>query len=450
MKMLHPRRYGFMLLALMACVITTDDASALPAFARQTGENCTNCHVGGFGPQLTHEGMEFKRSGYRESDGAAGHMPFSAMLLGTYAHQKTDLPPERIPDRFNRDKNAALQEASVFLAGRLGENVGSFTQITYSDISRKTSLETLDLRLVADPRKDLSVGVSLNNGPGVQDPFNTLPAWRFPYVSGEFTDSPSYRPLLDGVLEGSTYGMTAQFTFNNRVYAEAGLYDSFSEGQVDTLNVTQGPQIHAAAPYLRAAWFDGSDAVSWHAGLVALRAKLTDVDRQAGPEDTHTNAGVDGGAQWQTNDRNVLTLSASFLHEHQDLAATFPAGGSDSDSNSLNEFQIAGSWYFDDTWGLSASYVDIDGTRDDKRYAPVDRDGNYLRNGSPDSTGYTLQADWTPFGKDTSLRAPWANVRVGLQYQSWSRLDGARRDYDGKGRDASDEDTMLLFVWAAL
>jgi hypothetical protein len=450
MKTPHVRRYGRAALASASVLLIVTEASALPAFSRQTGESCSQCHVGGFGPQLTPEGMAFKRDGYRESDGKAGHIPLSAMLLGTYAHQKTDLPPARIPEHFHRDHNAALQEASVFLAGRLGANAGSFTQITYSDIERKTSLDTLDLRLTADPRNDMTLGLSLNNGPGVQDPFNSLAAWRFPYTSSEFAASPSYRPLLDGVLEGNTYGMTAQLTYNDSLYAEAGVYDSFSKGQLDTLNVEQGPQIHAAAPYLRVAWYNDDDTLSWHGGALAFRAKLTDVDQQSGPEDVHTSIGLDGGTQWRPNARHLFSLSGQYLHEHQDLQASFPAGLSDGDSNHLHELHLAGAWSIDDTWGLSASWIDIYGTRDDRRYAPVDAGGDFLRRGKPDSTGYTLQADWTPFGKEMSWRAPWANTRIGLQYQSWTRLDGASRNFDGEGRDAADEDTVLLFVWAAI
>jgi mono/diheme cytochrome c family protein len=38
-------------------------AQAVPAFAQQTGRNCAACHVGGFGPQLTPFGREFKLGG---------------------------------------------------------------------------------------------------------------------------------------------------------------------------------------------------------------------------------------------------------------------------------------------------------------------------------------------------------------------------------------------------
>ena len=39
-------------------------ARAVPAFAQQTGQPCKSCHVGGFGPELTKVGREFKLGGY--------------------------------------------------------------------------------------------------------------------------------------------------------------------------------------------------------------------------------------------------------------------------------------------------------------------------------------------------------------------------------------------------
>lgn len=39
-------------------------AYALPAFARQTGQNCVACHAGGQFPELTPYGRMFKITGY--------------------------------------------------------------------------------------------------------------------------------------------------------------------------------------------------------------------------------------------------------------------------------------------------------------------------------------------------------------------------------------------------
>src|SRR5487761_2297133 len=48
--------------ALLA--LAPQQAQALPAFARQTGQNCVACHAGGQFPELTPYGRLFKMTGY--------------------------------------------------------------------------------------------------------------------------------------------------------------------------------------------------------------------------------------------------------------------------------------------------------------------------------------------------------------------------------------------------
>ena len=54
-------------------------AAAVPAFAEQTGRNCAACHVGGYGPELTQFGREFKLGGYTLRTHAS--VPISAMAV---------------------------------------------------------------------------------------------------------------------------------------------------------------------------------------------------------------------------------------------------------------------------------------------------------------------------------------------------------------------------------
>ncbi|MDE2316461.1 MAG: hypothetical protein KGK06_12510, partial [Xanthomonadaceae bacterium] len=51
---------------------------AVPAYARQTHQPCAACHVGGFGPELTPFGREFKINGYTMSVGSDTKVPLSA------------------------------------------------------------------------------------------------------------------------------------------------------------------------------------------------------------------------------------------------------------------------------------------------------------------------------------------------------------------------------------
>src|SRR5689334_12008781 len=93
-------------------------ASAVPAFAEQTGQQCAACHVGAFGPQLTKFGREFKLGGYtlRAKD---FNVPLSAMAVTSYVH--TQRAQEEPPtDHSKRNNNLSFDEGSIFLAGGVG------------------------------------------------------------------------------------------------------------------------------------------------------------------------------------------------------------------------------------------------------------------------------------------------------------------------------------------
>ena len=59
--------------------------------------------------------------------------------------------------------------------------------------------------------------------------------------------------------------------------------------------------------------------------------------------------------------------------------------------------------------------------------------------GNPGTRGVTLEAFWTPI----------QYVRVGAQYTAYSRFNGASTNYDGFGRNARDNNSLFLYVWAA-
>ena len=48
----------------IVAVALAPSAFALPSFAQQTGQPCSTCHVGAFGPQLTPFDRSFKLGGY--------------------------------------------------------------------------------------------------------------------------------------------------------------------------------------------------------------------------------------------------------------------------------------------------------------------------------------------------------------------------------------------------
>lgn len=422
-KLTGPLFRGLSILALT--LAGTTQAFALPSFARQTGDSCDACHVGSFGPQLTPHGMKFKLGGYTDSDGKEGHIPLAAMLIDTYTHTRKKQDEADLPKGFSANDNNAVQEVSAFLAGKLTEHVGSFAQLTYSGVDKRTSLDNTDVRYAKETTlfgQEGTFGISFNNNPSMQDPFNTLPAWRFPYTSSDLAPGPEAAPLLDDGVAGTVYGATAYGMLPNGFYAELGAYRTFSESFLNDINVEPGQKINGLAPYWRLAYYQDLRTRVWSVGLIGMSAKLVDY-HSPGASDKYSDIGIDGHYQFLGNRKKIVSVDGSYIHESLSLDGSNPA-----DPNAtLNQLNLAGSYYYDKTYGATARYFNTTAT-----------------GGDFDSKGWMLQADWTPFGKEESWNAPWANLRVGLQYTIYNTLK-----IDGDSVDG-DANTLMAFVWLSM
>ncbi len=122
-------------------------AEAVPAFAVQTGQPCEACHVGGFGPQLTPFGRNFKLHGYALRTNTF-NLPFSAMLIASYIHTAKDQPSPPAPG-YGLNDNFSLDQLSFFLAGGLGKNLGIFAQATYDGVAKAWHWDNLALLIHA-------------------------------------------------------------------------------------------------------------------------------------------------------------------------------------------------------------------------------------------------------------------------------------------------------------
>ena len=444
----HARRAGAAF-ALFGCLfgsLLSSPARALPSFAQQTGMECAGCHVGGFGPQLTPAGMKFKIGGYTDSNGQGMKMPLAAMLVEGFTHSNKDLPSDPAQG-FGRNSNFALQELSVFLAGGVGKHVGGFVQATYSGVDDKMGMDNVDLRLTDTQNlfgHNVVYGISLNNNPTVQDPFNSVPAWRFPYMSADLANSPAAAPLIDGGLEQQVLGLTT-YAYVGDFLLESGGYFSPSESLLEDMNVASpdapATKLKNGAPYWRLAWFKDLHKQAFSLGTFGLTASVQP-DRFAKAADGYTDVGFDANWQWFPSRRHAFTVNSSFIHEVRSFNASVAAGGADHLDTDLEQFKVAAAYYYRQRYGATVGFFDTWGGRDRALYGS--------RTGLPDSRGVTLQGDWTPFGQETSWGAPWANARVGVQYTLYNQFDGASDNYDGAGRDASDNNTLFCFLWMAI
>src|SRR3954453_14741102 len=177
-------------------LIASRQAGAVPAFAQQTGQACKSCHVGGFGPELTPFGREFKLGGYTLR--AHASIPIAAMAVTSFTHTRKDQDPA--PEHLSRNDNLTLDEAALFIAGGVGKHFGGFAEITYEGIDRHFTWDNLDLRAVTTGHlfgADATFGLSFNNSPTGQDQWKPLPAGGFPFTDTETSETPAAAPLID-------------------------------------------------------------------------------------------------------------------------------------------------------------------------------------------------------------------------------------------------------------
>jgi hypothetical protein len=174
-------------------------------------------------------------------------------------------------------------------------------------------------------------------------------------------------------------------------------------------------------------------------------------DRSSGYTDRYTDLGVD--ASWiKALKSDTLTLNARYTHEKQSLDATCALGMADGSidlmplsecaDDTLNEVRGDASYYWHNAIGGTVSAFDLSGSSNPVIYA-----GN--RTFRPNSSGLLFQLDGTPFGRSGSPLGPRFNMRVGVQYTIYSRFNGASRNFDGTGRNASDNNTLRIFTWVA-
>lgn len=444
------RFFEWVWVAALLWMLWVPVAHAVPSFARQTHQPCTSCHIGGFGPQLTPFGRQFKLMGYTLDVGSDLKAPLSMMLIESFTKtaKAQSSPPA---NGFGTNDNTELQQASVFLAGRITDHLGMMAQATYSQNGGLLGWDNTDIRYARTftlGGKAVIWGVSLNNNPTVSDLFNTAPAWRYPFIAPDLSLGAPAAPILEGGLAQQVVGLTTYMQFGGRLYAEVGGYRTLSPAFLNDVNADFSGRIAGIAPYARVAYTWNLPSGDVELGAFAFHAArgLIGTDVQGGliaapgPTDKFTDVGMDASYQFLNGGDHVVTINGLYLAEHQRLDATHAVGSSSNLHDSLQVMNINASYWYRNTWGAVVGGFANNGSGDLLLY------GN---EGSPNTQGGIAELIWTPFGKATSWAEPYANVRVGLQYTWYTRFSGLVTNVDGAGRRASDNDTLYLYTWLA-
>ncbi|MDE1915234.1 MAG: hypothetical protein KGJ57_10065 [Sphingomonadales bacterium] len=435
-------------LGLAMAATINPPVGAVPSFTDQTGQPCQACHVGGFGPQLTDFGREFKLGGYTMRAKAA--LPIAAMAVASFTHTARDQNPPA--PYFTANDNAALDQVSLFIAGGAGQHVGGFSQITYDGVARQFHWDNLDLRVVNSGQvlgKDATYGLTFNNSPTVQDPWNSTPAWGFPYTASALAPTPGAAPLIDGGLAQTVVGLSAYGWFNHHLYLEAGGYSSPAAGTLSWLGMDPSSpgDLAGIAPYGRIGYQLMLAGGTAHVGAFGLWANINPGrDRSSGQSDHYADIGADASWQRTVGSGDMIAANLRYVHETSQLRASCALGllgdGSTVDcaNTALNEWRSDVTYVWHGKVDVTLGGFVTHGTANANLYAPTNL---------PNSNGVSAEIDYTPWGMGNSPLGPRANLRLGLQYTAYGRFDGARFNYDGADAHAADNNTLRLFSWLA-
>ena len=444
----HP---SFSYLALGALfsflALNSSSAHAVPSYARQTGLACNGCHT--TPPELNGAGRRFKLLGYTDraqgtptvsNDPGTRHagldliktLPLSAMLETSFTSTRSSQPGTQ---------NGTFefpQDVSLFLAGGWSAHVGSFIQVTYDAQSDHFSIDNTDIRYANTTKlagKELIYGLTLNNNPTVEDLWHTTPAWGYPFIASDSAPTPGAGPVILGALAEDVAGVGAYAMWNDHLYLAGAVYRSNHIGNPQP-NSGAGfaTNIRGVAPYGRIAWQQsiGSDNYL-EVGAYGLHMTSTP-DAVTGLQDSFTDWAVDLQYDRTLFVRDVLSFRGSYVRENSSLAATFDQGGAAQSAHNLSVFMANVEYHFGNRCSVALGWQDTSGTADALLYAPAPLTG--AANGSPNSAGYTGNLSWWPV----------QNIQLALQYTAYTRFNGASTNYDGAGRNASDNNTTYLLA----
>jgi hypothetical protein len=499
---------------VVATIGMSQPVEALPSYARQTGQPCGTCHTDY--PGLTPYGRLFKLGGYTAGGGKyrstlfpsqndstkalAAYTkkwgsglptkapsdtsesnpyapPISMMAIVGFTHTQADQDPTGSP--YQSNDNVVVAPVSLFYGGAITDHIGAFAQLTWNNApfgapnqsdpyaTRQVTWDNTDIRYANTATlAGLGViyGITANNNPTVQDPWNTTPAWAFPYAVSNVAPRPGASTLIEGALAAHVVGAGAYAFINEMLYVELSGYRTLSYNT----QLKLGPDPFAApgmidgiAPYWRVAlephwgnhWLEfGVFGMSarihpWNQDTSALDSNGFFQNVTYPQTDRYTDTGFD--AQYQYQGSNYwFTLRGTYIHENQTLDASFGNSPTLLDgtilaanpTNTLNTFKALASFAYgnDNRVVLTGQYFNIQGSSDSALYS-----SNPGCACSPNSSGFIAEIAYIPFISSQAPVWPWANVRVGLQYTYYNK-------FDGDTVFAHDNNTLFGYVWFAM
>jgi hypothetical protein len=447
------------------------------------------CHAGGQFPELTPYGRIFKLTGYTIGARTA---PFSVMGVVNAAKVADTSKSDDPQADFQKNGSVVFASGSLFVAGKITDNIGLFSQITYDNYATQdangqfhghTSVDNVDLRYAdrfITGQRDLIVGFSLNNNPSVTDPWNTAAAW-MQYVpaasltSHQFTDANAPYSSFD-VHSSALAGLNAYAYWNRTLYAELGFYGT-AKGALSIMTTgtadTDVQRLSGLNPYWRLALTKEWGPHNLMLGTTGMLARAYDLGSDtsdAGNIGRFRNVGLDAQYQYLLDPHSV-TAQIAYMRQTQEYSPNaieaasptyFLADGvtpvgdvNASDTNNVLRAKL--SYVYQAKYGGSLAFFNKTGTTNILNQTSGFDSSGLISSDDPNGTGITStrvtgNLSGNPGTRGLTYEVFWMpvqNARLGMQYTAYSRFNGAAQNYDGFGRDAKDNNTLFAYLWFA-
>ena len=202
---IRPHTQRLACIVFLAAVMLAPSAYALPSYARQTGQQCAACHVGGNWPQLTPWGRFFKLSGYSagksfiDKEGFE-YVPLSGLVRTglTWAAEPKNSQGQTV---IQHNGDAEFYNAFGTLGTKITNWSGVFAEYGVNNTfpGWKGVEGPVDIRaahFLHLGNHELLVGFDTNNAPTVQDVWNTIPAWSYPFYGSPQAPGAPAAPVI--------------------------------------------------------------------------------------------------------------------------------------------------------------------------------------------------------------------------------------------------------------
>jgi hypothetical protein len=288
---------------------------------------------------------------------------------------------------------------------------------------------------------ELLLGLDSNNNPSVQDVWNTVPSWVYPFYGSPQAPGAPGSPMVAN-LEAQVGSVGAYAVLDRQFYLELSMYrvgtGFFRWMNASTSFKSGANYLEGFNPYWRAYWTKDQGPNVFMVGTLGMHSNVyPDSSNPSGPVDTFSDTGFDSQYQ-RLGESNKLTLRASYIYEQQSWNGSFPLGAVSNPKGNLKTLNLSGSYALRESWTFSAGYLLSNGSNNAALYGITSPSGAQLT-AKPNTTGYVLEVD----------RTLTQNIVATLQYTGFTKFNGLKNNIDGLGRKPSDNNTLWLSVFFA-